>query len=349
MIEEPAINSLWQHYNGIIYQVVVMTNHPTERQDKYPRTVVYVGPNGKFHSRQLDDWHRSMTAVNPSEEPPNGGIPELLNAVAVQAMKNAEAFRAKVVKFPIPDQPTLLSEERFKWFLVALREEIEELVRAYQAKSVEDCVDALHDIVTFTAGRVIEMGVPPEPPLENIHECNMNKEQGELAKRPGSAGFDAVKPDGWRGPDHSWMTEITRWDIENLRRRAARRKNAELQAQSQQASGGGFKFNAGKTPVSLIPWEGLDAEARALAHGVQKYGCWNHLFFRPFNEMIDGTLRHIIEGWMNGEDLDPESGVSHLGHARANLSILLARIANFPNYHEPTRRPSPVTVKGAHS
>jgi len=66
-------------------------------------------------------------------------------------------------------------------------------------------VDALIDLIYFAAGRMQEMGVDGQRALQAVHAANMRKVRGELAKRPGSLGHDAIKPVGWVGPDYSWL------------------------------------------------------------------------------------------------------------------------------------------------
>jgi hypothetical protein len=59
----PEDGSKWRHYNGMEYQVLMITNLDSTRPE-YPTTVVYVNTmNGKRWSRPLSEWHRSMTEV----------------------------------------------------------------------------------------------------------------------------------------------------------------------------------------------------------------------------------------------------------------------------------------------
>lgn len=60
---EPTIGSLWQHYNGVIYEVIYLANIDTTDSEKYPETVVYKGVNGKIWTRPLKDWYRSFKQV----------------------------------------------------------------------------------------------------------------------------------------------------------------------------------------------------------------------------------------------------------------------------------------------
>lgn len=94
-------------------------------------------------------------------------------------------------------------------------------------------------------------------------------------------------------------------------------------------AGGGYdpKAEAGsrKTPLRLLPRVALEEEAWAFAHGAKKYGAWNwrEPGRRPKATVYaEAAMRHLL-AWLDGEDLDEESGRSHLAHARAGLGILL--------------------------
>jgi len=77
----------------------------------------------------------------------------------------------------------------------------------------------------------------------------------------------------------------------------------------------------GKPKLSLIPVEGLELEARALMFGMNKHGkdSWKSLTDKEL--FLDAALRHLTK-YASGEKIDPESGLSHLGHCRANLGFL---------------------------
>lgn len=64
-------STLWQHYNGNKYEVLLLSNTESERQEKYPTTVVYRNiSNRNIYSRKLSDWHRSMTHVEETRPAP---------------------------------------------------------------------------------------------------------------------------------------------------------------------------------------------------------------------------------------------------------------------------------------
>lgn len=64
----PEIGSTWRHKNGNEYEVLMVANMSSER-DEYPITVVYRGQNDKVWCRTLSRWHGSMTALRTPEQP----------------------------------------------------------------------------------------------------------------------------------------------------------------------------------------------------------------------------------------------------------------------------------------
>lgn len=82
------------------------------------------------------------------------------------------------------------------------------------------------------------------------------------------------------------------------------------------------KKDLGKPPISMISRTALEAEAHALAFGAQKYDAYNWRKGFKWSRMINSAMRHLI-AFNDGEDLDPESGLTHLAHARCCLAFLL--------------------------
>lgn len=89
-------------------------------------------------------------------------------------------------------------------------------------------------------------------------------------------------------------------------------------AQVKQAN----KFDAGKAPISLISRRAIEEEAKVMAFGLKKYGAHNWRKGMEWSRCIDAGLRHLL-AFADGEDLDPETGLSHLAHARCCLAFLL--------------------------
>lgn len=80
----------------------------------------------------------------------------------------------------------------------------------------------------------------------------------------------------------------------------------------------GTKHDAGKPMMSLLSSKWLLGVAAVLTFGAKKYashnwrkGLWN-------SKLMDAAGRHIA-AFNDGEDVDPESGLSHLLHASCCL------------------------------
>lgn len=82
------------------------------------------------------------------------------------------------------------------------------------------------------------------------------------------------------------------------------------------------KHDQGKPELSLVPRASLEAIARAMTFGKNKYGRDNwRLGFEDNMRVMDACLRHLA-AFNDGEICDPESGLCHLDHAIANLAFL---------------------------
>lgn len=82
-----------------------------------------------------------------------------------------------------------------------------------------------------------------------------------------------------------------------------------------------------KPRMSLVPAALLRGVARVLMHGAKKYAAHNWRKGMAWSEPTSAALRHIT-AFNEGEDLDPESGLSHLWHAACNLAFLVEYEAN---------------------
>jgi hypothetical protein len=82
-----------------------------------------------------------------------------------------------------------------------------------------------------------------------------------------------------------------------------------------------------KPPLHLIPPAAEIMESVVMGLGAKKYGAFN---WRSTNVKasvyVAAARRHLLQ-WFDGQNDDPESGVSHLAHARACLGILLDALA----------------------
>lgn len=81
---------------------------------------------------------------------------------------------------------------------------------------------------------------------------------------------------------------------------------------------------ATKPPLHLVPPVANIQESLVLALGVVKYkgpANWRQYPVQA-SIYVSAALRHLAQ-WFDGQDLDAESGMSHLAHARACMGILL--------------------------
>jgi NTP pyrophosphatase (non-canonical NTP hydrolase) len=138
----------------------------------------------------------------------------LAAALFARMLEKVEKFNVEIVGFPIPASPQTLGARRQEWAVGALNEELGEFVEANESGDVLEAADALVDLIYFALGRLVEMGIPAEAVFNEVQRANMSKERGQLSKRPGSQGYDAIKPEGWLPPDHSWLLQFTRGDLE---------------------------------------------------------------------------------------------------------------------------------------
>lgn len=84
-------------------------------------------------------------------------------------------------------------------------------------------------------------------------------------------------------------------------------------------------FDANKPDLSQLPRAALELAARVMMMGEKKYGKGNYLAGMDWTKLMSSTLRHCYK-WLDCEDLDDESGLSHLGHAIADLCMLVTII-----------------------
>ena len=90
-----------------------------------------------------------------------------------------------------------------------------------------------------------------------------------------------------------------------------------------------LKLDKGKEPLSLVVRSALLEEADVMGHGVTKYGRDNWRLGMKWSRLTDAALRHIT-AFNEGEDLDPETGLHHLAHARCCLAFLIEYSTTHP-------------------
>lgn len=91
-----------------------------------------------------------------------------------------------------------------------------------------------------------------------------------------------------------------------------------------------MKFDDKKPRMQLVPASLGIACAEALTYGAKKYKVNNWRNATDIESYISALTRHM-DAWRSGEDLDPESGLSHLSHAAANLAFII-ELEALPKY-----------------
>lgn len=82
-----------------------------------------------------------------------------------------------------------------------------------------------------------------------------------------------------------------------------------------------LKHDTDKPAITLLSRVFLVGVTRALMFGTKKYVKNNWRGGMEWSRVLDAALRHIL-AWAEGEEVDPESGLSHLHHAACNLMFL---------------------------
>ncbi len=91
----------------------------------------------------------------------------------------------------------------------------------------------------------------------------------------------------------------------------------------------GKKFDKGKAPLELLSHQALVEISKVFGYGAEKYGKYNYKAGLSWSRIIGAAYRHL--GAFNaGEDVDSETGLSHVAHLGACCIMLLDYIKDHP-------------------
>lgn len=77
-----------------------------------------------------------------------------------------------------------------------------------------------------------------------------------------------------------------------------------------------------KVPISCVPTQVIQEIGIGMMEGGLKYGRHNYRFAGcRASVYYDATMRHLM-AWWEGQDVDPDSGLSHISKAIASLAVL---------------------------
>jgi hypothetical protein len=93
---------------------------------------------------------------------------------------------------------------------------------------------------------------------------------------------------------------------------------------------GGIKFDEHKPGHDLLPFDALNEVAKVLTFGERKYSAGNWANGIQMRRLIAAAYRHLGQ-FNSGEDVDPESGITHLAHAATNLMFAIWMHKNRPD------------------
>jgi hypothetical protein len=82
-----------------------------------------------------------------------------------------------------------------------------------------------------------------------------------------------------------------------------------------------MRFNSDKPKYSLLDLKAMEPGVKVLEFGAKKYAPNNWKKGMPMSEILDSMMRHIA-AIQSGEMVDPESGLSHIGHIQCNALFL---------------------------
>ncbi len=77
------------------------------------------------------------------------------------------------------------------------------------------------------------------------------------------------------------------------------------------------RFNTGKKKWSLVHFKSLDPMVDVLEFGAKKYSADNWKAGLDKKEVLESMMRHLA-ALMDGEEIDPESNLPHIGHIQCN-------------------------------
>lgn len=88
----------------------------------------------------------------------------------------------------------------------------------------------------------------------------------------------------------------------------------------------GIKYDTGKRQWDLLPFDSVAKIVEVLEFGAKKYTARNWELGFAYSRIFNSLQRHLI-AWFQGEDNDPETGLSHMAHAACNTLFLLTFIS----------------------
>lgn len=124
------------------------------------------------------------------------------------------------------------------------------------------------------------------------------------------------------------QVDFTDAEIKVLRERAKSGELLEIEVQTIKETNPKDAIGVSKTPMSCVPCGVLMEVGLGMLEGSLKYGRHNYRVAGVRATVYyDALQRHMME-WWEGEDLDPDSGLSHITKAITTLVVLRDAMMN---------------------
>jgi hypothetical protein len=86
----------------------------------------------------------------------------------------------------------------------------------------------------------------------------------------------------------------------------------------------GVKFDGGKLPWDLLPWDAVEEVVKVLAFGAKKYAPRNWENGIAHSRTFAATQRHLVAWFQDGQATDPDTELDPRAHAICELLFSLA-------------------------
>jgi hypothetical protein len=82
-----------------------------------------------------------------------------------------------------------------------------------------------------------------------------------------------------------------------------------------------LRYNSGKRLWHLVDYKSLEPMIKVLEFGAEKYSPDNWKKGMPREQLLNSAMRHLV-ALMDGEVIDSESGLPHIGHLMCNAMFI---------------------------
>jgi len=100
----------------------------------------------------------------------------------------------------------------------------------------------------------------------------------------------------------------------------------------------GRKNDQDKSRVDLLDTEWLEEVGKVMGFGAKKYAAHNWRSGISISRLLGAALRHLF-AVVRGEDTDPESGFTHVGHLSCCAMFLFATLKDRPDLDDRYKKP----------